>query len=266
MKKYELTQNTKITNGHTLYQIRALIDIPQKNIKAGDLGGYIQFEYNLSHEDTCWVADEACVWGNAQIYDEARVSGEAWVYENARVFGNAKIFDNAKVFGTAEVWDRAQVRAYAEVSGNARVLNNSRVFGNAQVFDMADVFDKARIYGYANVRGNASVYGNAQIFGKAHVFGNTHVYGNAQVSGKAEISGKAALIGGNWTQTPINIIGLKHNICQCDTNSIKIGCTILTFNEWLEEFEEIGYDNECTDNEIKEYKFFIDAIINVNSI
>lgn len=52
MNKYELLQDDKIeVSGHTLYRIRALKDF--KGAKAGDLGGYIEKEKNLSQEDNC---------------------------------------------------------------------------------------------------------------------------------------------------------------------------------------------------------------------
>ena len=50
MKKYELVKSSKIVyGGTTLYRIKALIDIPNI-VKAGELGGYIESEKNLSHE------------------------------------------------------------------------------------------------------------------------------------------------------------------------------------------------------------------------
>ena len=55
MKKYELIDNTKQISGITLFQIKALIDIPLFGVKAGDLGGWVEKERNLSHTDNAWV-------------------------------------------------------------------------------------------------------------------------------------------------------------------------------------------------------------------
>ena len=41
-KKYELTDETKIVNGVTLYRIRALVAIAAIGVAAGDLGGWIE--------------------------------------------------------------------------------------------------------------------------------------------------------------------------------------------------------------------------------
>ena len=95
MKKYELTEETKIIGDKTLFRIRALRSFG--DIKAGDLGGFIENERNLSHEDNAWVSgnakviDNARVSDNALVSDNARVSGETWVGGNARVDGNARV-------------------------------------------------------------------------------------------------------------------------------------------------------------------------------
>jgi hypothetical protein len=103
MKKYELTDETKVEFGVTLHRIRALVDIERWEIKAGDLGGWIESEANLSQEHDAWVFDKARVSGEAQVFGEARVSGEARVFDKARVSGEAWVFDKARVSGEALV-------------------------------------------------------------------------------------------------------------------------------------------------------------------
>lgn len=44
--KFELTSETKVVFGKTLYRIRALVDFGI--VKAGDLGGFVEKEDNLS--------------------------------------------------------------------------------------------------------------------------------------------------------------------------------------------------------------------------
>lgn len=102
MNKYEMLYDDKIEmGGHTLYRIKALKDFG--NVKAGDIGGYIEKEENLSQEGICWVCDNAWVCNNAKVY------GNAWVYGNALVCGNAKVCDNAWVCGDAKVYGDALI-------------------------------------------------------------------------------------------------------------------------------------------------------------
>lgn len=82
--KYILLKNDTIkVNGHTLYRIQAVKDF--SDVKKGDIGGYIESEENLSHENDCWVYDDAKVYGNAEVY------GSASITENAEVYGDAKV-------------------------------------------------------------------------------------------------------------------------------------------------------------------------------
>ena len=75
MKKYELTTNTKMRFGRKLFQIKALVSFG--DVAAGDLGGYIEKEENLSHDGDAWVYGDAQVYGNAKVYGDARVYGDA---------------------------------------------------------------------------------------------------------------------------------------------------------------------------------------------
>ena len=98
MKKFELT-NEFITNsyGVKLFRIKALIEFG--NVKAGDLGGYIEKEENLSHMGDAWIYGDAQISGNAQVFGDAQVFGNAWVFGDARVSGD-KDYAYAHGFGS----------------------------------------------------------------------------------------------------------------------------------------------------------------------
>ena len=90
MKKYELTEETVIVSGKTLYRIRAVRDFG--SVKAGDLGGYIEKEENLSHCGEAWVSDNAMVCGYAEVCGNAKVSGKACVCGDAEVSDTRHFF------------------------------------------------------------------------------------------------------------------------------------------------------------------------------
>ena len=117
MKKFELT-NEFITNmfGTKLFRIRALVEFG--DVEAGELGGYVEKESNLGHDDNAWV------YGDARVYGDAWVYGDARVYDNALVCGNARVYDNARVYGDAWVYGNARVCGDALVCGDARVCGN----------------------------------------------------------------------------------------------------------------------------------------------
>ena len=71
-KKYELLEDDTIRfEGRTLHRIRALRNFGK--VKAGDLGGYIEKESNLSHEGTCWVFTKSKVYGDAVIFKDIQI-------------------------------------------------------------------------------------------------------------------------------------------------------------------------------------------------
>lgn len=189
-KKYELTNDVINYNGRTLYRIRALRDF--SDVKAGDLGGYIQTEDNLSHEGYAWVYREAKVCDDACVFENASISDIAEVYNNAEVYNDAEVYDNAKVFGFAEVSGNACVNNNAKVYDNAEVYGDARVYGNAIVYEFANILGRAvigedaEIHGSAVVRDNAEVCGNSEVCGRVAVSGRAHIVGNAKVNGKAD--------------------------------------------------------------------------------
>lgn len=161
MKKYELTTETLQFAGRTLHRIKALRDFG--SVKAGELGGWIESEENLSQADNAWVYKNAKLFDKARVYGDAIVSGDATVSDDATVWGYAIVYDNAKVSDNARVYDNAEVSDYAEVSENARV------------------FGHAKVYGFTRILGNAIVLGNAILFGHARVYGKATINGDAKV-------------------------------------------------------------------------------------
>lgn len=168
VKKYRILKDKKykhriaIAGVLNLYRIQALIDFG--DVKAGDIGGYVQSEANLSHEGDAWVYDNAEVFGHA------------------RVFGNAKVYNNARVFEYAIAFDNAEVSAHAILFGYARVGEDATISGAAQVFGNAQVNGSSKVYDHAQISCDAEVAGNAKVFGKVEVIGDASISGDAEVS------------------------------------------------------------------------------------
>ena len=80
-KKYKFTKETQVVDGHTLHRIVATRDFG--GVKAGDLGGWIETEGNLSHNGKAWVFENALVFGDAWVCGNAWVCGDARVFENS---------------------------------------------------------------------------------------------------------------------------------------------------------------------------------------
>ena len=134
--KYELTNENLEIGKKNLFRIRALKDFA--HVKAGDLGGWIESESNLSQEGTCWVSGEARVFGKACVFGSARVYDSARVFGSAQVYGEARVYDSAQVFGSAQVYGEARVSGEACVFGSAWVSGSAQVSGRACIKSVAD--------------------------------------------------------------------------------------------------------------------------------
>ena len=77
--KYKLTDKFITVKKKKLYQIKALADIYMYGVKAGDLGGYIESEYNLENDGNAWIYDNGMVGGNAVVGADAIVGADAWI-------------------------------------------------------------------------------------------------------------------------------------------------------------------------------------------
>lgn len=206
----------------TVHRIRALRDFG--DVKAGDLGGYVESENNLSHSGSCWIYDNAAACCDAVVRDDATMRGEAKAVQavvisgNANVFGEARICDNAVVCDSAEVgfeWDgtvspngkwkngsHTQITEYSVVSGNAKVLGEVIMSGNAKISGDAYVEgkwphvpdDKYLAYYITEIGDNAVIDGNAKVL-NAYVNSNAHIHGNAEVSGHQKMGGHVDISG-----------------------------------------------------------------------
>lgn len=124
--KYELLENDYIQMGGVpLYRIRSLRDF--RDVKKGDLGGYIDSENNLSHDGDCWVYDTSRVLGAAHIHDNARIHGCSYIggcadiFENAYVYGGLPVYRNVHIFGQSRICGHSRISGYVYLSGNTKI-------------------------------------------------------------------------------------------------------------------------------------------------
>lgn len=100
--KYEFTSETKtLPDGTVLRRIKSLINTEYANV--GELGGFIESESNLPHDDISWVANEAMVYGSAVVIYDALVSDHAVVCDHAVISFGAKVSGHAHISGYARI-------------------------------------------------------------------------------------------------------------------------------------------------------------------
>lgn len=125
--KYELIREKELP--FCMYRIRALRDIPRYLIRAGDWGGLVQNERNLSQEGDCWLSRDSAAWDESRILDDAFVEGHSEVTGRARVEKRARVIWYASVGQDAVITDESWVSTGAFVEGKIRVCERGSVSG-----------------------------------------------------------------------------------------------------------------------------------------
>ena len=149
MTKYKLTDETIRIEGIKAYRIQAVKDF--SNVKNGDLGGFVSTEYNLSHDDDCWIYDNAMSLENSRVDQDARLLDNSKIYNNAKVSGKARLMERSEAFDNALIFDNAKLY------GNSRSYGSSEVFGNTEMMDMSKASHNAWVSGDTVLKGEAHV-------------------------------------------------------------------------------------------------------------
>jgi carbonic anhydrase/acetyltransferase-like protein (isoleucine patch superfamily) len=147
-------ENNRSTDGSKLYCVYALRDFG--SIKAGDVGGLVSGEHNLSHYGSAWIGRNAKALDNALVTDHALITG------CATIFDNAKLCDHATVADHAEIGQYATVSGRSVVSGRSKIIGASVITGDAKITDEALVTDKAFVAGRSILGGHDVVRGDVE--------------------------------------------------------------------------------------------------------
>lgn len=125
MRKYEFTDNEREYQQTTFRQIRALRDIPRYGVKAGDVGGWIEEELNLSQSGDCWVGTDSYILRSATVNEDAAILGKSIVDFRSRISGGA-VIKNSMVQGINLISDKSYV-ADSHIQGQCIMSDDSRL-------------------------------------------------------------------------------------------------------------------------------------------
>lgn len=99
--KYCLSES-KTWCGTTLHRIKALKDIPFTHVKAGQTGGWVETEENLSQIGSCWLYNNAIACQQSRIYGDVAVHDWVIVEGHARLSGQGDIRGDLVISSTEE--------------------------------------------------------------------------------------------------------------------------------------------------------------------
>lgn len=101
-KKYKMVKE----DSGKLYRIQALIDIPEYFVEAGDFGGLIQSEINLSQFGDGWIESESMVTGNAIVKDGV-IKGKSYLKDEVVVYSG--VISDSTISGKTIIKGRTKV-------------------------------------------------------------------------------------------------------------------------------------------------------------
>ena len=159
-QKYEIT-DVAHEKYPFLHCIRALQDV-RPDVKAGDLGGFVESESNLSFEpgDTAWIygdaiaAGSACVDKGSVLRDQAVICDCAYVSEGSVLCGHARAEDNAYIRNSV-------MKEHARASGNAMIIDSTDTHKTPEIAGNSVVYGK--VVGLVQISGEAVLFDTEEI-------------------------------------------------------------------------------------------------------
>lgn len=159
-QKYEITEIAH-EKYPFLHRIRALRDVGSA-VKAGDLGGFVESEDNLSfgRGDDAWIFDDAIACNDAHVdkgsylRGNAIACGQAYVSRGTLLAGHARAEDDAYIRG-------AILTDHARASGFAVIVHNQDTGGVPMLSGRSAVY--GRVSGDVRLTGSALVISGEEI-------------------------------------------------------------------------------------------------------
>ena len=166
-------------NGAKVYRLKALRDIPEHNVKAGDLGGRVTSNFTLSQEGSCWIDVNAQVLGNVSVSENAFIGG------TARVMCNASDC-NLEISGNAKIWGQAKVRLTTPHGAEGHALH-SVITGSTKISEFASVSNVEFIEGDVDIYASATLHGVRQVTGRVLIGGDAYLDNDVVIAGNTRI-------------------------------------------------------------------------------
>ena len=162
-RKYEMTNITMEFEERTLYRVRALKNF--RNVKAGDLGGWVSGKHNLSQEGDCWIYDEAKCMDNARMYHNSAMYNNAVMCDFSEMHGCSEMhnysamLDNSRMYNCSAMYDNSRMYNDSKMYNNSRMFDNSAMYNNAVMLDNSKMFENSRMYRDSRLKNKENLYG-----------------------------------------------------------------------------------------------------------
>lgn len=188
-RHYEMTNESMVYKGHTLYRIKSRSNffVDRLFVKAGMIGGWIEKYDNLN--DMAWVDDEAKVFGDAKVSGNALIREHAVVCDNAKVCGNSIVGSFAHISGhvIVNMCYNGNITNKARISGNAEIYGTPFIGGRTKIRDNVKIFNDVTIKGDTIITDDVLIKDNSTVEGNAHIGGTSIICGDSLIRDKVKL-------------------------------------------------------------------------------
>ena len=159
IKKYELLNKTIVVDGRELHQIKSLVQIGI--VPAGEEGGFVESEANLSQDGECWLWGTSKVFGNAKVSENCVIAGNSEISGNSVICGNA-IINNSIVKNNAAIGGSTEVKS-SVISGDVEIFGDAKI-KECSISDSVTIGDNAHLE-YCEVHDLVHLGGDVHLIG-----------------------------------------------------------------------------------------------------
>ena len=159
-KKFELSNITMEYKGRTLYRIKATKDF--SDVKKGDLGGWVQYEENLSQQGICWIYDDAKCMDNSRVTEDSIMRDFAEMYDCSKMHDYSQMFDHSEMHYCSEMYDYSQMHDYS------KMCNFSEMYDCSEMHDYSQIHDYSQMHDFSEMHGNSMLKDKEKLYGKLY--------------------------------------------------------------------------------------------------
>jgi UDP-3-O-[3-hydroxymyristoyl] glucosamine N-acyltransferase len=162
---------------------------------------------------------------------------------SARISPSLKIGNSVKIGHFTVVKDDVVIEDDVVIGDNVYIGDNAHIGRGARISDYCRIGENVRI-------GNDAVTGfHCIIKDGAHIGHGVILKPNTQINPST-----------HWTFAPTQIAGSMHKCWHSGPGRISIGCKNHTIEYWLRNYRKIGEQHGYTDEQIEEYRCYIELI------
>lgn len=92
-----------------------------KDVTAGEHGGWVESERNLSQEGNCWINMEVKAYSYTEICDNAVLTCRAIACENSTIGNDTLVTDESVIRGFTYLYGNVEVSGKSVIDGYARL-------------------------------------------------------------------------------------------------------------------------------------------------